>query len=122
MHIDYEKAAQFVQSVGIPFACLLIFAGPFIWLAFSFVRKYGPRIADAHIAFMDSATRTQEQNADTFAKLEKTAAADQQQHYSTHHAIGLVAQAGLATLDGDHEAARRKLQKVEIVLEKRETA
>jgi hypothetical protein len=122
MQIDYTQIAQFVQSVGIPFACLLIFVGPFIWLLFSLIKKYGPKIADAHIAFMDSATRTQEKNAETLAKLETTAALDGQSHFTTHHAIGLVAQAGLATLDGDHDTARRKLQRVEIVLEKKETA
>jgi hypothetical protein len=114
--IDWTKMAQFVQAVGIPFACLLIFVGPFIWLIFSFVKKYGPRLTDAHIAFMESATETQKQNADTLAKLELTSARDFEAHTTTHHAIGLVAEAGLATIDGDHDSARRKLQKVEIVL------
>lgn len=114
--INWEKIGSFVQTVGIPFACLLLFAGPFLWLAFSLIRKYGPKIADAHIAFMDSATKTQEKNADTLAKLEQTASRDQEAHYTTHHAIGLVAEAGLATLDGNHDAARSKLQKVETVL------
>jgi hypothetical protein len=78
--------------------------------------KYGPRIAEAHIAFMSSATVTQEKNADTLAKLESTATKDQQSHSATHHAIGLVAEAGIATLDGNHQAARTKLEKVETVL------
>lgn len=117
--LNWEKIGAFVQTVGIPFACLLLFVGPFLWLAFSLIRKYGPKIADAHISFMDSATRTQEQNADTLAKLEKTATRDQEAHYTTHHAIGLVAEAGLATLDGNHDTARSKLQRVEIVLAKK---
>lgn len=116
---DWDKIGSFVQTVGIPFACLLLFVGPFMWLAFSLIRKYGPRIADAHIEFMNSATKTQETNAETLAKLEKTASRDQEAHTTTHHAIGLVAEAGLATLDGNHDTARTKLQRVEIVLAKK---
>jgi hypothetical protein len=116
MSIDWTSVAQFVQAVGIPFACLILFVGPFLWLFFSLGRKYGPKIAEAHIAFMTSATATQEKNAETLAKLETTATKDQQSHNVTHHAIGLVAEAGLATLDGDHDEARSKLQRVESVL------
>jgi hypothetical protein len=116
MSIDWTSVAQFVQAVGIPFACLILFVGPFLWLFFTLGRKYGPRIAEAHIAFMNSATATQEKNAETLAKLETTATKDQQYHNLTHHAIGLVAEAGIATLDGDHDSARVKLQKVETVL------
>jgi hypothetical protein len=116
MSIDWTSVAQFVQAVGIPFACLILFVGPFLWLFFTLGRKYGPRIAEAHIAFMNSATATQEKNAETLAKLEATATKDQQSHNVTHHAIGLVAEAGIATLDGDHDSARVKLQKVETVL------
>jgi hypothetical protein len=112
MSIDWTSVAQFVQAVGIPFACLILFVGPFLWM---FI-KYGPRIAEAHIAFMSSATVTQEKNADTLAKLESTATKDQQSHNATHQAIGLVAEAGIATLDGNHQAARTKLEKVETVL------
>jgi hypothetical protein len=115
-NINWDKIGAFVQTVGIPFACLLLFAGPFLWLAFNLIRKYGPKIADAHIAFMNSATVTQEKNAETLVKLEQTATRDQQSHQTTHRAINLVAEAGLATLDGDHDVARSKLEKVETVL------
>ena len=118
---DWSKFATFVQTVGIPFACLLLFVGPFLWLFFSLGRKYGPKIAEAHVEFMSSATRTQEKNAETLAKLEETASKDQEAHYATHHAIGLVAEAGLATLDGNHDTARNKLQRVEMVLAKKPT-
>lgn len=114
--LDWDKIGTFIQVVGVPFACLLLFVGPFMWLAFSLIRKYGPKIADAHVEFMASATRTQEKNAETLAKLETTASRDQEAHTTTHHAIGLVAEAGLAILDEDHNAARNKLQRVEVVL------
>lgn len=113
---DWDKVAAFVQIVGIPFACLLLFVGPLIWLLFSLGRKYGPKIADAHVAFMTSATETQKQNAETLAKLELTAAKDQESHFVTHHAIGLLADAGLAQLEGKTDSARLKLQRVETVL------
>lgn len=115
-NMDWDKIATFVQVVGVPFACLLIFVGPFIWLIFSLVRKYGPKIADAHVAFMNSATETQRQNAETLAKLEITAGKDQESHFVTHHAIGLLADAGLAQLEGKTDSARIKLQRVETVL------
>lgn len=118
-NLDWSKVSQFVEAVGIPFAVLLIFVGPFVWLAFTFLRKYAPRIADAHIAFMTSATETQAKNANTLAKLEETAAKDTQSHLATHHAIGLVAEAGLATLDGNHDQARQKLRRVEVVLDRK---
>lgn len=114
--LDWDKVAAFVQIVGIPFACLLLFVGPLIWLLFSLGRKYGPKIADAHVAFMASATETQKQNAETLAKLELTAAKDQESHFVTHHAIGLLADAGLAQLEGKTDSARVKLQRVETVL------
>lgn len=114
--LEWDKIAAFVQIVGVPFACLLIFVGPFIWLFFSLIKKYGPRIADAHVEFMQSATETQKQNAETLAKLEYTSAKDQESHYVTHHAIGLLADAGLAQLDGKTDSARIKLQRVETVL------
>jgi hypothetical protein len=120
--MDWNQVSSFVQAVGIPFACLLLFVGPFLWLFFSLGRKYGPKIAEAHIEFMGSATKTQEQNAETLAKLEATATRDQESHLTTHHAIGLVAEAGLATLDGNHDVARKNLQKVEMVLAKKGTA
>lgn len=115
-NFDWEKIGAFVQTVGIPFACLLIFVGPFMWLAFSLVRKYGPRIAESHVAFLNSATQTQEKNAETLGKLAETSMKDHELHNTTHHAIGLVAEAGLAILDEDHEEARSKLQRVETVL------
>lgn len=114
--LDWSKIGSFIQTVGIPFACLLLFVGPFLWLFFSLARKYGPKIADAHIAFMSSATATQEKNAETLAKLEATSSKDQESHYVTHHAIGLLADAGLAQLDGKTDSARIKLMRVETVL------
>jgi hypothetical protein len=122
MSIDWNSVSQFVQSVGIPFACLLLFVGPFLWLFFSLGKKYGPRIAEAHIEFMASATKTQEANADTLAKLEATSTNAEKSHNVTHHAIGLVAEAGIATLDGNHDAARNKLQRVESVLFQKSTS
>ena len=123
-NLEWDKVTTFIQTVGIPFACLLLFIGPFMWLAL----KYGPKIVDAHVAFLTSATETQKQNSDTQAKnaqtlekLEETASRDQESHYTTHHAIGLVAEAGLAILDENHNAARSKLQRVELVLNSKKT-
>lgn len=121
-NLDWDKIGAFVQTVGIPFACLLIFVGPFMWLAFSLARKYGPRIAESHIAFLNSATQTQERNAETLEKLADSASKDQESHYTTHHAIGLVAEAGLAMLDEDHDSARTKLHRVEVVLASKKPA
>ena len=123
-NLDWDKVTAFIQTVGVPFACLLLFIGPFMWL----VIKHGPKIVDAHVAFLTSATETQRQNSETQAKnavtlgkLEETASKDHESHYTTHHAIGLVAEAGLAILDEDHNAARSKLQRVELVLNSKKT-
>ena len=106
----------FVQAVGVPFAILLLFVGPFVYLFFTLFRKYGTRIAESHINFMDSAAKTQEQNATTLERLETTITVKHVDHNATHQAIGLVAQAGISMLDNDHKEARTKLEKVEYVL------
>lgn len=114
--IDWEKVGQFIQVVGIPMACLLLFTGPFIWLAFSLGRKYGTRMAEAHLRFMDSATKTQELNAETLQRLENTLSQNQAGHAVTHQAISLVSNAGLAIIEGDHPRAKNELAKVDMVL------
>lgn len=114
--IDWKEVGQFVQMVGVPMACLLLFTGPFIWLMFTFGKRYGNKLAEAHLNFMDSASKTQEQNAETLKRLETTLAQNQAGHAVTHQAIGLVTNAGLAIIDGDHPRAKNELAKVDLVL------
>lgn len=116
MDIDWEKLSAFIQAVGVPFAVLLLFVGPFVFLVFTFVKKYGAQIAESHIRFMESSATTQEKNAETLSKLEATVTAKHVDHTTTHHAIGLVAQAGIHMLDEDHHGARTKLERVSHVL------
>jgi len=116
MDIEWEKLSAFVQAVGVPFAVLLLFVGPFVYLVFTFVKKYGAKIAESHIRFMESSATTQEKNAETLSKLEATVATKHQDHITTHQAIGLVAQAGIHMLDEDHKGARSKLERVNHVL------
>lgn len=122
MSFDWKEMGTFVQAVGVPFAVLLLFVGPFVFLFFSIVKKYGPRLAESHINFMESAERTQEQNANTLARLESTVKEKHIDHTTTHHAIGLVAQAGISMLDNDHKGARTKLERVELVLHRKDEA
>ena len=121
MSVDWDRMGVFVQNVGVPFAVLLLFCGPFIYLLFTLIRKYGGRIAESHMKFMDSAAATQEQNAATLSRLEETVASKHVDHTATHHAIGLVAAAGISMLDNDHKQARTKLERVEHVLAPRYT-
>jgi len=114
--IDWEKVGMFVQMVGVPMACLLLFTAPFIWLLFTLGKKYGTRLAEAHLNFMESASKTQEQNAVTLQRLETTLAQNQAGHAVTHQAIGLVTNAGLAIIEGDHPRAKNELAKVDLVL------
>jgi hypothetical protein len=116
MDIDWEKLSAFIQAVGVPFAVLLLFVGPFVYLIFTFCKKYGAQIAESHIRFMESSATTQEKNAETLSKLEATVTAKHVDHTTTHHAIGLVAQAGIHMLDEDHKGARSKLERVSHVL------
>lgn len=116
--IDWDKVGSFVQMVGVPFACLLLFTGPFIWVAVSLFRKYGSRMAEAHILFLTSASESQAKNAQTLERLEETIARNQEGHAVTHKAIGMVAEAGLAIIDGDNPRAKNQLAKVDIVLSK----
>jgi hypothetical protein len=116
MSIDWEKLGEFVKAVGIPFTCLLLFTAPFIWMAFILFRKYVGRLAEAHLNFLESSARTQEQNAETLKRLEQTVAVKHQDHLTTHQAIGLVAKAGIDILDDDHQKARVKLEKVGTIL------
>lgn len=114
--IDWDKFGTFVENVGVPFACLLLFVGPFVWLIYRIGSKYGTAIAQAHLEFMVSATKTQEQNAEVLAKLEKTTASDLA---DTHTAISLVAQAGIDHIDGLTDSAKDRLNQVTTVLKKR---
>ena len=114
--IDWEKIGTFVQTVGVPFACLLLIVGPFVHLFYRLGSKYGTSIAQAHLEFMVSATKTQEQNAEVLAKLEKSTASDLA---DTHAALGLVAQAGIDHIDGLTDSARDRLTQVSTVLKTR---
>lgn len=116
MNIEWEKLGEFVRNVGVPFAVLLLFVGPFVYLFFTFVRKYGSQITEAHIRFIESCELTQEKNAETLQRLEHTIAEKHIDHQSTHKAIGLVAQAGVAMLDDRKHDARTKLSQVDEVL------
>ena len=116
MTVEWEKLGDFVQAVGIPFAILLMFVGPFVYLGFTFIKKYGSTITEAHIKFIESCEKTQEQNAETLQRLEHTITEKHIDHQSTHKAIGLVAQAGVAMLDDKKTEARSKLSQVEDVL------
>lgn len=116
MSIEWEKLAQFIQNVGVPFAVLLLFVGPFVYLCFTFVKKYGTQITEAHIKFIESCEITQEKNAETLQRLEHTITEKHIDHQSTHKAIGLVAQAGVAMLDDKKHEARSKLSQVDEVL------
>lgn len=113
--MDWNAMGTFVQAVGVPFAVLLLFVGPFVYLLFTLTKKYGARIAESHMNFMESAAQTQEKNAETLSRLETVIAQKHIDHTTTHHAIGLVAQAGIAMLDDDHASAREKLEQVEYV-------
>lgn len=117
--IDWAAIGEFIKMVGVPMACLLLFTAPFIWLAFSIGRKYGSKIAEAHLRFMDSATKTQEVNAGTLQRLENTLSQDQAGHAVTHQAISLVSNAGLAIIEGDHPRAKNELAKVDLVLKEK---
>jgi len=116
MDIDWEKLGSFVQVVGVPFAVLLLFVGPFVYLIFGLVRKYGAQIAESHMAFMETASQTQTKNADTLSRLEDVVAKKHIDHVATHSAIYLIASAGISHLDSDHAAARDKLTQVGRVL------
>ena len=116
MTIDWDKMSSFVQAVGIPFSLLLLLIGPVVYLAFTFTKKYGGQIAESHIRFMESSATTQEKNAETLAKLETTVTAKHVDHVATHHAISLVAEAGIHMLDEDSTNARNKLERVGHVL------
>lgn len=116
MTIEWDKLSAFVQAVGVPFAVLLIFVGPFVYLTYTLISKYGASIAQAHINFMESAEKTQEKNADTLSRLETKIQEKHIDHTNTHHAIGLVAQAGIHMLDEDKKGARTKLERVGHVL------
>lgn len=120
MNIDWDKLGTFIQAVGFPVAFIVMFFGPFVWIIARLFFKYGPVIAESHVNFMQSAAATQEQNANTLARLESSVKEKHVDHTTTHHAIGLVAQAGISMLDNDHQGARTKLERVELVLHRKE--
>lgn len=115
--INWSEVGTFIQSVGVPFACLLLFAGPFIYLFFNLMKEYGPKIARAHIDFVDASVKIQEQNAETLAKFERSMSAGSFGHSVTHQAISRLTSAGIHIIDGDTESAKRELRKIDGVLE-----
>lgn len=117
---DWEKIGTFVQVVGVPFAILLLFVGPFVYLIFGLVQKYGGKIAESHMKFMESAASTQEKNADTLDRLETVIQQKHADHSRTHKAIHLIASAGISILDEDNAAARTKLGRAADYLSERE--
>lgn len=114
---DWEKVGTFIQTVGVPFACLLLFAGPFVYLFFNLAKEYGPKIARAHIDFVSASVKIQEQNAETLAKLERSMATGSFGHSVTHQAISRLTTAGIHMIDGDTESAKKELRKIDGVLE-----
>jgi len=114
---DWDKVGTFIQTVGVPFTCLLLFAAPFIYLLFSLVKQYGPKIAQSHISFVESSIKIQEQNAQTLSKLERSMAASSFGHNVTHQAIHRLTTAGIHIIDGDRESARKELGKVDGIFE-----
>jgi len=116
--INWAEVGTFIQSVGVPFACLLIFAGPFIYLLFNLLREYGPQICKAHVEFVQSTTKIQTQNSEILARLESKVSDCVSLHDDTISSIRTIAKAGSKIIEGDKEAARKELQGVEIALEK----
>lgn len=116
MTIEWDKLGSFVQAVGVPFAILLIFVGPFVYLSFLMFQKYGSKIAEAHFNFLTVATDTQKSNADTLVRLELAVSQKNTDHRNTHGALSTIAAAGIDILDDDKKAARSKLEKVEVML------
>lgn len=116
--INWSEVGTFIQSVGVPFACLLIFAGPFIYLLFNLLREYGPQFCKAHVEFVQSTTKIQTQNSEILARLESKVSDCVSLQDDTISSIRTIAKAGSKIIEGDKEAARKELQRVEIALEK----
>lgn len=116
MTIDWAEIGKFISSVGVPTAVLMLIAGPIVFALYKFISVFGPKIAQAHADFMETAAKSNERNADTLDRLEQVIAQKHDDHTKTHRALSHAAEAGINMLDGRHEDARKKLTQIEEIL------
>lgn len=77
--------------------------GGFLALLGLFLWKYGPRLVESHLDFLNTTKKTQLQIADSVATLTETHATEVAGHLATHKALGHLAE-GHRRLAADHEA------------------
>lgn len=120
MTIDWVAIGEFIKSVGIPTGLLLMIIVPITYAIYAVVKEWGPKVAQSHVAFLNTATETQIKNSTTLAKLEETIRSQANDHINVNRAIRLGAQVGEAILNDKKDLARAKLIQINDLLEENE--
>jgi len=120
MTIDWLVIGDFIKSVGIPTGLLLLVIVPLVRAIYNLIREWGPKVAQSHVDFLNTATETQLKNSDTLSKLEQTIRVSVHDHLSFTKAIRLGAQAGEAILNDKKDVARIKLAQINELLNENE--
>lgn len=87
MEINWTELGEFVKSVGIPFAILLVFVAPIAYALYRLITTQGPELVRKHNDFVDKVTAAGERNADSIAMMAAANTASQANHEATHTAI-----------------------------------
>lgn len=87
MNIEWEKLGKFVESVGIPFAVVVLLIAPLVYAVYWFITRQGPKIVEKHNNFVERQAVVSERNADSIAMMAASNSASQANHEATHNAI-----------------------------------
>lgn len=87
MDIEWHELGEFIKSVGIPFAVVILFIAPIVYAVYGLIKTQGPRIVDKHNEFLERTASASDRNADSIAMMAQANAASQSNHDRTHAAI-----------------------------------
>ncbi len=87
MDVNWTELGEFVKTVGIPFAIVLLVLAPIIYAVYWFITKQGPKIVAKHNEFLEKTAAASDRNADSIAMIAATNAASLANHERTHNAI-----------------------------------
>jgi hypothetical protein len=99
MEIQWTELGEFVKSVGIPFATVLLVLGPIIYAVYKIITVQGPRIVEKHNEFLEKTTAASDRNADSIAMMAAASGASQANHEATHSAIKEIVRGARKAID-----------------------
>ncbi len=87
MDVQWTELGEFVKSVGIPFAIVLLFIAPIVYAVYKLISVQGPKVVEKHNEFLERTAQASDRNADSIAIMAAANSASQANHDATHSAI-----------------------------------